>query len=132
MANESLQKLSSLVSAADVDRLVPTRRYWLLQSMIANTASIPLLTLLNAEVDERVRAFEDAQKILAEQDPTVDAAWGVRGARHQILRQVPEETWKRPSRTTTFSAVSTCVLRARPFSGAHPGRGPFGPPQAAQ
>jgi hypothetical protein len=57
-ANSSAQKLSDLISGSDVDRLVLTRRYWLLQSMHAEVGTIPLQKLLLVEVAQQVRVME--------------------------------------------------------------------------
>jgi hypothetical protein len=65
-ANDSALKLSRLVSAADVDRLVLTRRYWALQSA-TQTPTSHMQMLLNAELDERVRELEEAERILHQQ-----------------------------------------------------------------
>ncbi len=59
-ANDSVRKLSRLVSPADVERSVLTRRYWLLQSA-TQTPTAHMQMLLNVEVDERVSALEDAE-----------------------------------------------------------------------
>jgi hypothetical protein len=66
-ANDSAQKLSLLISAVDVDRLVLTQRYWLLQSMPGSRDHPTVRMLLNSEVDERVRAFEETEKALRQQ-----------------------------------------------------------------
>jgi rRNA-processing protein FCF1 len=66
-ANDSAQKLSNLISPADIERLVLTRRYWLLQSMEAAWGSASARILMNAELVERVRDLEAAQQALQQQ-----------------------------------------------------------------
>ena len=59
-ATDSGQKLGSLLRAEDVDRLVFTRRYWLLQSM-AHQGALPQVQkiLLQAEVAQRAQELEE-------------------------------------------------------------------------
>jgi PIN domain len=65
-ANDSALKLSRLISAVDVDRLVLTRRYWALQSA-TQTPTSHMQMLLNAELDERVRELEEVERSLHQQ-----------------------------------------------------------------
>jgi PIN domain-containing protein len=56
--NEACQTLSRSVSTASLDRLVLTRRFWLLQSMSAQSHDHAVRHLLNAELDELSRTLE--------------------------------------------------------------------------
>jgi len=64
-ANNSARALANQISAADIDRLVLTRRYWVLQSLPSNFASS--VGLLDLELDERVTALEEARQELDQQ-----------------------------------------------------------------
>lgn len=69
-ANDAVRMLRRRVSEADIDRLVLTRRYWLLQSLEAISgagAAEPRLSLLLAEMDERNADFGDAVQSLSDQ-----------------------------------------------------------------
>jgi len=66
-ANRAARTLAPLVTAAEVDRLVLTRRYWVLQSIPGNAGTPPVTALLNAEFDERSRVFDEAERALQEQ-----------------------------------------------------------------
>ena len=66
-ANLASQQLSRVVSTAELDRMILTRRYWLLQSMPSYAGSPQVNSLLNAEFDEKVRVIEDAYQALREQ-----------------------------------------------------------------
>lgn len=61
-ANEATRALRGRVSPSDVDRLVLTRRYWLMQSTYEGWASTgePWMSLLQVELDERYVDLEDA------------------------------------------------------------------------
>jgi hypothetical protein len=63
-ANKAAGQLSRVVRADDVDRLVLTRRYWLLQSMGGDAGTLHVTNLLNAELDERARVIEEAHQDL--------------------------------------------------------------------
>ncbi|TDD28373.1 hypothetical protein E1218_07595 [Kribbella turkmenica] len=58
-ANQSTRLLRSMISAADLDRLILTRRYWALQTMLPMETGDPKGRLLTTEVDERLLMFED-------------------------------------------------------------------------
>jgi hypothetical protein len=62
----AVRVLRGQVSAADLDRLVLTRRCWLLQSK-ADGWTATLAHLLDTEIDERTAALEDAVRALDEQ-----------------------------------------------------------------
>lgn len=55
--NDSVQHLSTQIAPPDLDRLVLTRRYWLLQSMTDQGGTLPTSQLLGVEFQERDRAF---------------------------------------------------------------------------
>jgi hypothetical protein len=57
--NDSGQKLGNLLRAEDLDRLVFTRRYWLLQSMAHQAALAQVQMLLQAEIAQRARELEE-------------------------------------------------------------------------
>jgi hypothetical protein len=59
-ANDSARKLALEVRAADVDRIILSKRYWHLQSMVEEGARGRLGNLLDAEFQERTRVVEDA------------------------------------------------------------------------
>ncbi|MFE4459517.1 PIN domain-containing protein [Nocardia tengchongensis] len=62
-ANEAARALRHIVRATDIDRLVLTRRYWMLQSMncIPNSPTYGLvMDLLETELSERQGVIEDA------------------------------------------------------------------------
>lgn len=63
---EAVRMLRRQVSAADLDRLVLTRRYWLLQSLLADVTG-PIGDLVETELEERVSAFDEAQRALDDQ-----------------------------------------------------------------
>lgn len=63
-ANLAVGRLRSQVSAADLDSLVLTRRYWLLQSCRIDSS---LVGLVDREVEERAAAFEEALRELDRQ-----------------------------------------------------------------
>jgi rRNA-processing protein FCF1 len=63
---EAVKLLRNRVSAADLDRLVLTRRYWLLQSMVTDVAA-PVDALVATEIDERETAFRETYDALNEQ-----------------------------------------------------------------
>jgi hypothetical protein len=72
-ANNSVRALGKQISAADVDRLILTRRYWVLQSLLSNFSSSD--DLLNLELDERVMALDEACQTLDQQI----SLWSSRG-----------------------------------------------------
>jgi hypothetical protein len=57
-AHNSVKVLAKQISAADLDRLILTRRYWVLQSLSVRTESFD--NLIDLELDERVADLEDA------------------------------------------------------------------------
>jgi hypothetical protein len=57
--NDSGQKLGNLLRAEDLDRLVFTRRYWLLQSMAHQAALAQVQMLLQVEIAQRARELEE-------------------------------------------------------------------------
>jgi hypothetical protein len=59
-ANDSARKLALEVRAAEIDRLILSKRYWHLQSMVEEGARGRLGNLLDAEFQERTRVLEDA------------------------------------------------------------------------
>ncbi len=59
-AHNSVKMLAKQISAADLDRLVLTRRYWVLQSLTMRTESFD--SLVDLELDERVADLEEACK----------------------------------------------------------------------
>jgi len=63
---EAVRMLRNRVSAADLDRLVLTRRYWMLQSMLTNVVG-PVGDLVATETDERETGFREAYEALDEQ-----------------------------------------------------------------
>lgn len=67
-ANETAATLVRLVRPADVERLVTTPRYWLLQGLDpATRESASLASLVGVELDERTRAFEGARSELEQE-----------------------------------------------------------------
>lgn len=62
----TVRLLRGQVSAADLDRLVLTRRCWLLQSKVDGWTAT-LAHLLDTEIDERTAALEDAVRALDDQ-----------------------------------------------------------------
>ncbi len=64
-ATSSAQKLGTLISATDVDRLVLTRRYWALQSMPPSSElawNQAVARLLDAEIDTQSRLFDATEQ----------------------------------------------------------------------
>lgn len=66
-ANDAAQKLTGLVTPAEIDRLVLTRRYWLLLSMPEHSQTPTAIRLSNDECLERNRAFESVEADLRAQ-----------------------------------------------------------------
>lgn len=64
-ADEAVRSLRGRISSEDVDRLVLTKRYWLLQSI--EIYSYPVPGMLRTEIGEREAAFKDAVWSLGEQ-----------------------------------------------------------------
>jgi rRNA-processing protein FCF1 len=64
--NESVRMLRHHVSPEDLERLVLTKRCWLLQSM-AGSAVGPLAVLVETEIDDRLTVLNDARGSLEEQ-----------------------------------------------------------------
>jgi rRNA-processing protein FCF1 len=60
---EAVRMLRNRVSTADLDRLVLTRRYWLLQSMVTNLVG-PTGDLLATETEERETGLREAYEAL--------------------------------------------------------------------
>jgi len=65
-ANEAARKLRGQLSPADLDRLVLTRRYWLLQS-IPSPIVEPVGQLVDTEVDDRAATLDDTMRELDRQ-----------------------------------------------------------------
>jgi hypothetical protein len=63
-ANTSVFRLSQQITADSLERLVLTRRYWLLQSMSDQSDGKAVIHLRNAELEERIRVYEIAQNEL--------------------------------------------------------------------
>ena len=69
-ANNAARVLRHQIRATDIDRLVLTQRYWLLQSLnpVPNSNAFgSIIDLLETEIDERVAAFEEGSSALARQ-----------------------------------------------------------------
>lgn len=69
-ANTAARALRHQISPANVDSLVLTQRYWLLQSLnpIPNSTGFgSIIDLLETEIDERVAAFGEASNALTRQ-----------------------------------------------------------------
>ena len=64
--NESVRMLRHHVSPEDLERLVLTKRCWLLQSM-AGAAVGPLAIIVETEIDDRTTALDEARRSLEEQ-----------------------------------------------------------------
>ncbi len=65
--NDAAHRLSVEVPAADIERLVLTRRSWLLQSMPDRGGTAPVSNLLTTELNDRSRVFEEAIAALDEE-----------------------------------------------------------------
>jgi rRNA-processing protein FCF1 len=63
---EAVRMLRDRVSAADLDRLVLTQRYWALQSMVTAVVG-PVGALVDTEITERVTSFGEAYATLDKQ-----------------------------------------------------------------
>jgi hypothetical protein len=63
--DDAVQSLRGRVNSEDVDRLVLTKRYWLLQSMEIYAYQVP--GMLRTEIGEREVALGDAARLLADQ-----------------------------------------------------------------
>jgi hypothetical protein len=66
---EAVRMLHNRLSAADLDRLVLTKRYWTLQSMLTNVLG-PVGDLVATETDERETGFREACEALDVPSPT--------------------------------------------------------------
>lgn len=69
-ANNAARVLRHQIRAIDIDRMVLTQRYWLLQSLnpVPNSNAFgSIIDLLETEIDERVAAFEEGSSALARQ-----------------------------------------------------------------
>lgn len=64
--NESVRMLRHHVSPEDLERLVLTKRCWLLQSLAASVVG-PLAILVETEIEDRLGALDEARRALAEQ-----------------------------------------------------------------
>ena len=64
--DEAVRQLRTRVSTADVERLVLTKRCWMLQPMVGDTSPL-ILGLIQAELDERVSELGAAHASLREQ-----------------------------------------------------------------
>ena len=88
-ANNSVRRLRTMVSAHTLERLVLTRRYWLLQSMADQAAMRPVTDLLESELADREAAISE----------TVD----------ELSRRI--ERWSRPG---AFAVPDTSVYIKHP------------------
>jgi len=69
-ANNAARVLRHQIRATDIDRMVLTQRYWLLQSLnpVPNSNAFgSIIDLLETEIGERVAAFEEGSSALARQ-----------------------------------------------------------------
>jgi hypothetical protein len=73
-ANRAAQRLGNVVTSSEVDRLVLTRRYWALQSVV-DPRGLAAIILANAEFDERRRMLEETHRVLKEEI----GRWSVHG-----------------------------------------------------
>jgi len=64
--NESVRMLRHEVSPEDLERLVLTKRSWLLQSMVGSAVA-PLAVLVETEIADRLAVLDEARRALAEQ-----------------------------------------------------------------
>ncbi|WP_250442686.1 PIN domain-containing protein [Actinotalea sp. C106] len=65
-AAEQLKVLSYVLPAVDLDRLITTPRYWMLHGIDPAGKGPVLATLLDLELDEKIRALEEAARSLAD------------------------------------------------------------------
>lgn len=65
-ANICVRKLANVATAESLDRLVLTRRYWLLQSIADQSDTSSVSDLLDVELAERVKAFDVVQQELTD------------------------------------------------------------------
>lgn len=63
-ASQQHQMLASVLSAADLDRLLTTPRYWMLHSIDPTGKADALAWLIDVEVEEKARLLKDAVKEL--------------------------------------------------------------------
>jgi rRNA-processing protein FCF1 len=76
-ANQAAGRLASVVRAVDIESLVTTPRYWLLQSIDpASRSAQSLASLVSLEVDACLRAFEACRLDLERQQTRWDARPG--------------------------------------------------------
>lgn len=101
-ANNAARVLRHQIRASDIDRMVLTQRYWLLQSLnpVPNSNAFgSIIDLLETEIDERVAAFEEGSSTLARQIER----WGL--GRMSSLLPTPAST----SSTLTLWITSTSL-----------------------
>lgn len=63
-SNQEVGVLSSCVSPASLDALVTTSRYWMLQSLDPSTKGPALASVVQLEIEQRLRAFEAAHTLI--------------------------------------------------------------------
>lgn len=66
-ANLAALRLRAVLSADDIERLVLTRRHWTIQGLAGQAGTPPVISLVNAEFDERTFVFDEVQRMLREQ-----------------------------------------------------------------
>lgn len=66
--------LFNILPAADLDRVLTTRRYWMLQSLDPVGRGAALAALMDVELEEKARVLDEAAKWLADEAARFDSA----------------------------------------------------------